>query len=53
MNYAVYTYRIVDGVTECHIIAYKMAASLAASMATPGLTTMVLALEPDQAITAF
>jgi hypothetical protein len=24
MNYAVYTYRLVDGQEECHITAYKM-----------------------------
>lgn len=69
MNYAVYTYAVVDGRAVCRIIAYKMsqtngvdgfslmtqqdAQALSDSLTGPELTKMVLPLEPDQAITAF
>lgn len=68
MNYAVYTYAVIDGQVVCHIYAYKMvtdpvegtgfhlmtkdeAQALANGMTEPGLTKMVLPLEPNQSIT--
>lgn len=69
MNYAVYTYRVVDGQTVCNIVAYKMgtvngvngftlmteadAKAHALTVVGAGVTVMVLPLETDQAITAF
>lgn len=69
MNYAVYSYQVVNGQTICRIVAYQMsdtngvkgfsmmdkaqATVLANTMSTPDLTVMVLPLETDRAITAF